>query len=138
MKTSVLAPALALLDRLPFERRFYVFLVVGGLNTLFGYAMFSMLVWLALPYPLALLLAQVLGVLFNFRTTGRIVFANRDNRLLVKFFGVYALLYLVNLVLLKLLIALDLSVYFASALLILPMALLSFALNKKFVFTRNP
>lgn len=137
MKAQLITPALALLDRLPVDRRFLLFLVVGGLNTLFGYATFSLLVWLRLPYPLALLLAQIIGVLFNFRTTGRIVFANRDNRLLVKFFGVYALLYLINLGLLKLLLTMSLSVYVASALLILPMALLSFALNKKFVFTRT-
>lgn len=129
--------ALGLLDRLPVDRRFLLFLVVGGLNTLFGYAVFTLLVWLNVSYPLALLLSQVLGVLFNFRTTGRIVFSNRDNRLIVRFFGVYALLYGINLGLLKLLIACDLSVYVASALIVLPMALLSFALNKKFVFGRN-
>lgn len=130
-------PALGLLDRLPVDRRFLLFLVVGGLNTLFGYAVFALLVWVQMPYPAALLVAQILGVLFNFRTTGRLVFANRDNRRIVRFLGVYALLYGINLALLKVLIALHLSVYVASAGLILPMALLAYSLNKKFVFGRN-
>lgn len=130
--------ALSLLDRLPFDRRFYVFLVVGGVNTLFGYTVFALLVWLGLPYSLALLLSTILGVLFNFKTTGQIVFSNRDNRLIFRFVGTYAIIYCLNLLSIKGLIALSLNVYAASGVMVLPMAILSFLLNRKFVFTRTP
>jgi putative flippase GtrA len=42
------------------------FLLVGVLNTAFGYLLFALLLALGLKVPLALLLATVGGVLFNF------------------------------------------------------------------------
>ncbi len=119
------------------DRRFILFLFVGGLNTLFGYSVFVLLTFLKLPPSLALLLSTIAGVLFNFKTTGGIVFANRNNRLIVKFVLVYALLYLINLGSLKLLLGAGIGVYLASASLLLPMALLSFILNKRFVFSEG-
>lgn len=116
------------------DGRFVRFLFVGAINTLFGYGCFVGLVFLGLPYPLALLLGTILGVLFNFKTTGTLVFANQDHRRLVRFVAVYALLYVLNLLGLKVLIGAGLSVYLASALLILPMALVSYHLNASFVF----
>lgn len=116
------------------ERRFLLFLAVGGLNTLFGYGLFVALVALRLPIPVAMLLSTVGGVLFNFRTTGGIVFASRDGRRIFRFVAVYALLYGANLAGLSALMAMGLGVYLASALLLAPMALLAYALNKTFVF----
>lgn len=116
------------------ERRFLLFLAVGGLNTLFGYGLFVALVALRLPIPVAMLLSTVGGVLFNFRTTGGIVFASRDASRIVRFVAVYALLYGANLAGLNALMAMGLGVYLASALLLAPMALLAYALNKTFVF----
>ncbi len=119
------------------DRRFILFLFVGGVNTLFGYSVFVLLTFLQLAPSLALLLSTVAGVLFNFKTTGGIVFANRNNRLIVKFVLVYSLLYGINLSLLKVLMATGLGVYVASASLVIPMALLSFILNKRFVFSEG-
>ncbi|MCK4342167.1 MAG: GtrA family protein [Phycisphaerae bacterium] len=79
------------------------FLVVGILNTAFGYGVYAAGILLGLPRPPALLIATVLGVLFNFRTTGWIVFGSRDNRLLARFILVYAAMYMFNLGLLELL-----------------------------------
>jgi putative flippase GtrA len=117
------------------DRRFIVFLFVGGINTLFGYAVFAALSFSGLAYPIALFLSTVAGVLFNFKTTGTLVFSNRNNRLLLRFIGVYSVVYLINVSAMKALVGgLHLSVYLAYALLILPMAVLSFVLSKKFVF----
>lgn len=119
------------------DKRFFSFLLVGGLNTAFGYGIFVLLTVLGLAYPLALLTSTVAGVMFNFKTTGGIVFSNRDNRKLFKFIAVYVVVYLVNVLALKVLMSFQLGVYQASALLVLPMAALSFTLNKRFVFVEE-
>lgn len=126
-----------IMGRLAIDRQFLLFLVVGGVNTLFGYGCFVALIALQLPDWLAMALSTVMGVLFNFRTTGGIVFQNRDMKKLSRFFAGYAIGYGVNLTSLRLLMALGLNVYVASALLVLPMAVFGFVLNKTWVFRRS-
>ena len=113
--------------------RFFRFLFVGGINTLFGYFVFSVLILLQIHYSIASLLATILGVLFNYFTTGRIVFNNRDSKLLIKFFGVYGITYLINLLFLKIFDSYQVNMLIAGAILIFPMAFLSYFLNKTFV-----
>lgn len=117
------------------RHRLLRFLAVGALNTAFGYGCFTLLVLLGLHYSLALLLGTVLGVLFNFKTTGSLVFGSRDNRLLFRFVGTYAIIYCCNLAAMAMLVRTGLSPQLAGALLLLPMALLAFVLNRQLVFT---
>ena len=117
--------------------QFLRFLLVGGINTIFGYLIYSMLILLRLHYSLASLLGTILGVIFNYFTTGRIVFHHRDARLMIKFFGVYGISYLVNLFFLIIFDKLQVNMLIAGAILILPIALLSYFLNKTFVFKEN-
>ena len=49
------------------------------MNTLFGYSIFSILVFFKIHYSLALLIATILGVIFNFKTVGIIVFKDGKN-----------------------------------------------------------
>lgn len=119
------------------DRRFLRFLVVGGLNTTFGYAVYALLIYAGLDVALALLLGTILGVLFNFRTTGTLVFGNRDPRRLVRFVGVYALLYFINVGAINFLLTLDFGKYSAGAVMLLPMALLAFVLNRSLVFSEG-
>ena len=114
--------------------RFIRFLFVGGINTLFGYFVFSVFILLQIHYSIASLLATILGVLFNYFTTGRIVFNNSDSKLLIKFFGVYGITYLINLLFLKIFDSYQVNMLVAGAILIFPMAFLSYFLNKTFVF----
>ncbi len=118
------------------QKQFIKFLIVGGLNTLFGYTLFTVFIFLGLHYTVAVLLGTVLGVLFNFQTTGRWVFGSYDHSLMWKFFGVYGVMYFVNISGLYLLEKVIHNVYFSGAILILPLALLSFGLNKRYVFKR--
>ena len=117
--------------------RFFRFLFVGGINTLFGYVVFSVFILLNFHYAIALLLATILGILFNFFTTGKIVFKNNDLRLIFKFVGVYGITYIINLFFLKTFNSYQINMLIAGAILILPMAILSFFLNKTFVFKGN-
>ena len=56
------------------KHKFAKFLLVGVLNTLFGYFLYGSLILIGLNYKYAVLLATIIGVLFNFQTTGRLVF----------------------------------------------------------------
>jgi len=85
-------------------------------------------------YALASLLATIGGVLFNFKTTGVIVFKNHNNSLLFRFIAVYSVTYLLNLGGLKIFSIYNANMYLAGAVLVLPIALLAFILQKKFVF----
>lgn len=110
------------------------FLLVGVLNTVVGYGLFAGLVWAGLPYPLAIGLATVLGVLFNFQSVGRLVFGGAPLTQLGRFVGVYVVIYLLNVGSVALLLRTGLSVYVANALVILPMAMVAFVLQRRFVF----
>jgi len=114
--------------------QFIKFLAVGGLNTLFGYGVFAGFVALKFHYSLAALLSTLLGILFNFKTYGTLVFKNTSNRLIFRFFGVYGFTYALTVLAIAGLKSLGLSSYAAGAVTAIPMALISFSLNRRFVF----
>ena len=114
--------------------QFLRFLVVGAVNTAFGYSVFAVFILLHLHYTVAALLSTTCGVLFNFKTTGVLVFKNKDNRLIFRFFGVYLITYLLTIGLLKIFNLYDVSNLIGGAIIALPMAFISFSLSKKFVF----
>ncbi|WP_152395460.1 GtrA family protein [Paenibacillus guangzhouensis] len=115
------------------DNQFVKFIIVGVINTIFGYSVFSLFIFVGLHYTLASLLSTLVGILFNFKTTGRIVFKSSDNSLIIKFFITYGVTYLLNLALLTFLKEF-VSIYIAYAILILPMSMVSYILNKRFVF----
>ena len=108
--------------------------MVGGINTLFGYSMFALFIFLDFHYAWASFVATVLGVLFNFKTTGVLVFRNKDNGLLFRFFCVYSVVYIGNVSMLKVLGGFGFDMYMAGAVVTVPLAVLSFVLNKLYVF----
>ena len=116
------------------KSRFIKFLFIGLVNTLFGYTIFALLLFLGLDYRVALLIATVCGVLFNFKTTGTLVFKKKSNRLIVRFIMVYLLTYLLNIGALQIVNYLGISLLMSQAILLLPLALISYFLNKNFVF----
>lgn len=119
------------------NRGFIRFLLVGGLNTVFGYSMFSLFIYIHFHYSIATLFSTVLGVLFNFKTIGKLVFKNSNNNLLLKFVVVYTVIYLLNICALRIFSFFQISMFVAGAVLALPLALVSFVLNKKYVFKES-
>ena len=114
--------------------QFLKFVVVGTVNTAFGYGLYVVFVACGFHYSIAALFGTVLGTLFNFATTGRIVFGNKKIYLIWRFIAVYAIIYSINVVGLSVLIARNIGKEAAGAILIFPMAILSFFLNKQLVF----
>ncbi|VVE74119.1 hypothetical protein PAN31117_04851 [Pandoraea anapnoica] len=110
------------------------FLCVGVINTAFGYGCFALLLWIGMHYAPALLLATIAGVLFNFKSIGILVFRSHDNRLIVRFVLSYCVVYVVNVSGVRLFMLAGIAPAVGGALLLLPMALLAYLLNKRFVF----
>lgn len=116
-----------------FDEKFLKFLFVGFLNTLFSYFLYAAFVTVGMKANVALFFQYIIGVLWNFKTTGTIVFKNNDNKLVFKFILSYIFTFFINSVLLAILNKF-LNDYLAQAILILPIALISFIIFKKWVF----
>jgi len=67
------------------EVLFYRYLVVGIGNTVFGYSIFMLFLYIGLHYSVAVLLSTIIGILFNFYMYGRVVFKSNSWELLGKF-----------------------------------------------------
>jgi len=110
------------------------FALVGMLNAAFGYGCFAGFLYLGLHYSMALLFATILGVLFNFKSTGALVFGSKSNKLIFRFVAGYAVVYAANVAGIAALKLLGVNPYLAGIVLIVPMALLSFVINNRYVF----
>ena len=110
------------------------FLLVGALNTSFSYLVYAVLISLGLNFALSNLGAVALGIIFSFKTQGALVFNNTGYHLLLKYTTFWLVIYLCNIGLIKILLGLRLNAYFAGALALPPIVLLSFLLQKHVIF----
>ena len=107
--------------------------LVGLVNTVFGYAAFAVLVLLGAGPEFALIGATVAGVVFNFQTSRRLVFRSTGRS--VRFLAVYVVVLALNWLALRLLLRAGLPELQGQALLALPLAAVSFAGQRWFVFS---
>jgi putative flippase GtrA len=113
------------------------FVIVGAVNTLFGYLVFAGLTRLGISDVLAVPAAMAIGAIFNFLSYGKMVFASLDPRRLPRFVAAYLCLYACNVLGLRALERLSLEAYGAQALLVFPLAALAYFLNDRWVFRGN-
>lgn len=118
------------------NRQFISFLFIGIVNTMFGYGMYAVLLYAGLHYAWAGMLSTIAGILFNFKTIGTGVFRSKENILIFRFASVYGINYCFSTAGISLLGIAGLSPYIGGAIMLLPAALLSFILNKYFVFSK--
>ena len=116
------------------RRRWLRFLLIGGVNTAASYAVYALLLLAGLPYALANLGGLIFGIVFSFRMHSAYVFRQMGGRRFPRYLVCWAVLYGVNIMLIAGLMQLQLDAYWAGALAILPIALLSYFLQKLFVF----
>ncbi len=117
------------------DSKFIKFIFVGGLNTFFGYSVFAFFIFLGCHYSIANIFSIIFSIIFNFFSTGRIVFKNKNNSLFLKFFTVYLTTWVTSTGFIYLFKHLfNNNLYFTGFLIIIPNAILSFILMKYFVF----
>jgi putative flippase GtrA len=117
-----------------FNTQFLKFLLVGGMNTLVGYMVFSLFLFLNFHFTLASFFALIFGILFNFKTHGRLVFGSRDNTLVFRYIISWGIIYLIAVFCLAGFKWFGVNLYLANALLIPPLTILAYFINLKFVF----
>lgn len=108
--------------------RFGRFLLVGLLNTAFGYAVYAMLLWLGLSPQPALIIAFSIGVMWNYMTTARFVFGSTGFRRLPAYVLAYLSIYLANASALQAMLTYGTDPFAAQAILTPLVAILSFLL----------
>ena len=121
-----------------FERKFVKYLFVGFMNTVFSYVIYAICVTILSRPTLSRAVSYVIGILFNFQTTGRIVFKNKNNTLIFKFFLSYLTTFFINRYFLDMLVStFHVDKYLSQAILVFPIAMISFMLLKHFVFVES-
>ena len=114
--------------------RLFRYYLAGGINTLFSYCLFAILLYIGFAYWAAVTCCYVIGLFINFKTIKFIAFNDSSRQSLQNFFIIYAGTCLVNILSLKGLMTLGINPYLGAWLVVLPLSLLVYFLNKKFVF----
>jgi putative flippase GtrA len=117
-----------------FRKRFLRFVVVGIGNTVVGYTLFALIYLVAGSYISAVWLATIVGVIFNFFTSGRFVFDGRSPARLFPFALVYAVICVLNTIHIRLLTGFGVPPLAAQLLFIPFMIPLSYFANARYVF----
>jgi len=112
------------------------FIIVGGINTIFSYGVYWGLLQLDFYFAIATFFSTIFGIIFNFFTTGRLVFKTKNNSLFYKFVFVYGFLYLISTSGVAFIHYLDISYEIAGLIMVIPCAAISFLLNKNWVFKK--
>jgi putative flippase GtrA len=122
------------------HHRIVRFLGIGVVNTLFGYGVYAGLIFFSFSPPLALLMATVAGVIFNYFSFGRVVFQVRGHwQVFAKFVIAYAIVYTINAIILSLLTRGHyFNAYLAQAACALPSVAMSWILMNWWVYKGSP
>lgn len=113
------------------------FIFVGLLNTVVGYSLYALFIYLGFEYILSVLFATILGVIFNYKTIGKFVFESKNRYSALKFVLVYTIVFLINVSVIKIFKINGLNDYISGLIAIIPASIVSFVLNKFYVFKEN-
>ena len=116
--------------------RFVRFVLVGGINTAVGYAIYALGLYITGHVAAASALSLIVGIGFSFKTHRRFVFAAEgpQARPFLRYVVAWLVVYAVNLGALTALVRSGMNGYLAGAVLILPVAVIAFAVMRLLVF----
>lgn len=113
------------------------YILVGILNTFFGYIVYSAFILFGFNYGFSATIAYLIGVIFNFKSYGTLVFKNNNNQLIIKFIISYFLLYIIYVGAIKIFIILNFHELISGAISTIITAFISYFSNKYFVFRKG-
>lgn len=119
-------------------RQFVGFILIGVVNTIFGFAMYALLVLVGVPPQPALAIAFIIGVIWNFWTHARFVFDNTGLGKLPAYALCYVAVYAFNSFTLGLALSNGIGPLLAQAILAPFAAVLSFFLISRVLTGRFP
>lgn len=115
--------------------KIFRFLFIGIVNTLFSYFIFIILYYFLFNKEMALTLSFIISILFNFQTISKYVFNDSKQKKFIVFILIYVFTYLLNLLHLFVTVDIyDMNVYLAQFLTLLYLPVISFYLNKNYVY----
>ena len=118
-------------------RKFVAFLAVGGLNAVFGYATFALLLCVGIAPTSAVVITTIVAMLFNFMSLGSL-FGSRARDRLPRYVAVYLVLLGLNIVLLQLLLRGHIPALIGQGVAVAILSPLSFLAMRRFVFAGEP
>ena len=116
------------------NRQFVKFLCAGGVNTLAGYIIYFVSILTGFPVWVSLAGSYVFGITFSFVVMGNWVFRSFGWARFPRFIVLHLSMYFINLKLIAMLSTMRGGALAAQAILILPIAVLTYVLLKRFVF----
>lgn len=113
------------------------FLLVGGLNTLVGFLVFSLAIYLSNGnVGLSLATNIGVGIFFNYLSYGIAVFKSLGKKQFAKFVLAYAFLYFINYIALRIMLDQQMNVYVAQFINLFYLAPISYVVFNKLVFVK--
>lgn len=109
------------------------FVAAGLFNTGLSYAVYALLLWLGIAYPIANFIAMASGLLIGFLTQGHFVFRRLEGRRFPRFVLSWLALWGLNVLLIRLLLT-WMNAYLAGAAALCVIVPLSFLVQKHLVF----
>ncbi len=116
--------------------RLFRFLLAGGVNTAFGFVTYTIFALTSLPTWFVLIAAFLLGMVFNFFTTGGFVFRDLSPARIPRFLLCYGAILAVYWVLIRQLSPLAGGRIGAMLIIIAPMTAATYFLQSRFVFPK--
>jgi putative flippase GtrA len=123
-----------------FKNKKVRFLFVGALNTVFGYAVYSMFIFFGLHYLAAQFFGSILAITHSYLWNKHFTFKSKEKSAgeVLRFISVYAVSYVLNMILLYVLIdRLKINQYLAGAAGIFITTIISYVGHKKVSFRQN-
>jgi putative flippase GtrA len=115
----------------------YRFILVGGFNTAFSYGLYASFLSIGFGYKVAYLIAFSTSIIISFKTQGAFVFRNTDSKLLGKYIISWLLIYAGNISVIGFIISLSGNPYLATIIALPFTVLISYVVQKRFVFNRR-
>lgn len=112
------------------------FILVGVVNTAWSYALYAALLYAGFSLGLASLLTIAGSVVFGFLTQGCLVFGGTSTRAIARFATVWAFIYVVYLGIVLMAERCGINNYWGGLLAVPMVAVLSYVLQRHFVFRR--
>jgi putative flippase GtrA len=120
------------------QPRFGKFVAVGCINAVVSYSIFSLAHFMTHADRLSVVITWCVGIVFNFFSTGRMVFDSRDLSRAVPFVLSYVVSMGVNLALISVLLAWGIGGMEAQAICLPVVVVVSYLINSRLVFRRAP
>ncbi len=111
------------------------FNIAGVINTLLSYCIYTSLIYFGIVYWLAVLICYALGLVINYKSIKVLAFSDYKKQSFRNFFFIFCGTCLLNIGLLKILLDLGVNKYISPWIVVIPVSILSYELNKKYVFS---